>query len=160
MNKDFIYSVEYKLDKQHLNECFEQSVTAKTFGQAYGKSLAFVVVGLALLVATTLSPYLGSFIVALGIVEALSVRFQQPWWVTRQLLGKSGNNMVKISLDQDGISIESHLFNQQFLWSQVTDCLKTDKGFVLTISGTKQYISKSHLSEAAIAFMLAQVASR
>lgn len=157
MTQLFNYSTHYKLDKAYLNECFEQTIVEKTFFQAYQKSFLFVAFGMFLLMATALNKYLSSFMVALGIVEALSVRFQQPWWVARQLLGRSGNSQVELSVDDNGIAINSAYLKLQYQWSEIEHLERTEKGFVLTIAGARQYISASTLSEDAIAFMLARI---
>ncbi|WP_448212876.1 YcxB family protein [Colwellia sp. MEBiC06753] len=153
MSEPFSYSITFTLNKPYLTECFEQTVAAKSFFQSYQKAFAFILLGSILWFFTELNGYISSFIVALGFVEAVSVRFQKPWWVTRQLLGRSGNNDVTLHMDENGINIESPYVKQQFLWSDITDITCTEKGFVIKVQQQGHYVSASILSDLAIDFL-------
>ncbi|NMP32032.1 YcxB family protein [Thalassotalea sp. M1531] len=150
------YSHTFKLDRALLNECFEQSMDQPVTWFNYRKALVFVFIGMALLMATEVDGYLASFIVGLGVVEALSVKYQQAWWVTRQLFGRSGNSDVTVGVDINGVHINSAYVSQSFVWQDIDEIIETKKGLLLMSKGIKHYLSASVLSDEAQQFMLAQ----
>ena len=156
MTTPFQYTSTFTLDKAYLTECYEQTVVPQSMVQAYKKAMIFVIIGLALLYVPDTSAYLGSFFIGLGAVEAVSVRFARPWWVTRQLLGRSGNNAVKLTVDCDGIHIHSSFVDQQFNWQAIGQIQSTDKGIVLAVKGQRQYISAKVLTEEVIRYIREQ----
>ena len=137
MSEPFSYSTSFTLDKAHFRECFDQSVTIDTSINAYRKALAFVVVGLLILLFTDYEPYLASFIVGLGVVEALSVKYQRAWWVTRQMLGRSSNSTINLTLDETGITTQSALVNFTLNWQDISAIEKTELGTVSDQRWTK-----------------------
>lgn len=150
----FHYETEYKLDRAHFNECFEQSVPSSNHWMRYSKCLMFVVIAVALFFAP-ISRYLVYFFIGLSAVEALSVYFKQSWWVLRQLVGKAANHMVCIQINDNGIHIESEFVEQQILWADITNIKITGKGLLISQQHTTHYISQSCLSIEAIQFITA-----
>ncbi|MFD2164988.1 YcxB family protein [Thalassotalea euphylliae] len=157
MSESFEYNNQYTLDKAYLTECFEASVKPLPMMQAYKKALFFVVIGMALLMFTQVDKYLSSFIVVLGVIEALSVKYQRAWWVTRQLWGKSGNSDVGLTMNSEGIVIKSTYVEQHFKWPNISDIEETQTGYLFIVLNQKHYLSKSVLSSEAIDYMLSQI---
>ncbi|WP_299591727.1 YcxB family protein [uncultured Microbulbifer sp.] len=90
---------------------------------------------------------LGYFLVALGILELLHIRFRRAWWLARQKLGKSANAEVTLTIDDDGITTNSAHAQSTLLWSDIERVIETDLGLILVAkSGGRQYLSKSLFS--------------
>ena len=156
MTDSFNYSTTFVLDKAHLNECFVNSVVPMPPAVAYRNAILFVLVGLAIMLFTQLDAYLGYFIIGLGIVEALGRYFQQPWWVTRQLFGRSGNSKVTLTIDENGIHTHTHegLTNSSILWADVNGVEQTHDGLLVLHRQGRNYISGKCLSDEARGFLV------
>jgi len=146
MTASFSYSTTFNLDKAHFNECYEQSNTVKRSFFKAGVLMAF---GMFILLFTPVNPYAAWFIVALGILEAVSLHYHQPWWVMRQMFSRAAKGDVNITIDGKGVLSESHYNKSRILWSDLTEIIFTEKGYLLLFTGGKSYLSKSHLSEQA-----------
>ena len=156
MTQHFTYSNTYTLDKPHFNECFTQSVKAGLTWRDFFKSAVLGVFGLLLLLFSDVNAYAAWFIVALGAVEAVSIRFRQPFWVTRQMLGKSAGSEVTLEIDQQGLSIKSFYVAQMILWQEISTLKKTPLGWLIIHSLGKSYLSDVTLSDTVQTYLLAQ----
>jgi len=146
MGKETTLSTTFKLDKTLLTECFEQSMTNPLCLASYRKAIVFIIIGMMLLMFSDINGYVASFVVGLGIVEALSVRYQRAWWVTRQLLGRSGNNNVTVIFDETAIQINSEYVSQTINWQDVEAIQQTELGYLIISQGQKHYLSNRVLS--------------
>ena len=153
MTDSFQYSTTYVLDKSHFSETFDQSDVAGNNKAAYAKAIMLVVIGLAVLQIAQVSPYIGWFIIALSIVETLSVRFKKAFWLGRQLISKAANNRLTLTIDEQGIATHSHYVNSKFLWDDITRVEETAKGWLLYQGKGKSYLSNRCLSDEAIEFI-------
>ncbi|MDO6638866.1 YcxB family protein [Shewanella sp. 5_MG-2023] len=142
----YSYSVEYILDRSHFEETFDESVVINTSPKRYLKSVAFLVAGF-LMTITELSPYVAYFFIGLGAVEALQVRFNRAWWLMRQLISKSANNPVNLTIDDNGIHSKSTYIDHHLAWDDVYRIAETSQGFLLTTQLTKHYVSKRCLDD-------------
>lgn len=149
MTSSFSYSHTFVLDKAHFNECYSQSVGNDQSFKAYLKAIILSVFGIVLVLFSDVDPYAAWFVVALGALEAISTYYQQPWWVTRQLLGKSAKGEVTLIIDNEGIATESFYVKTMILWTNVSSIKKTSLGWVIRHEKTNSYISDSCLSEEA-----------
>jgi len=164
MTQSSSYTASFTLDKAHYTECYTQSSTLEHNKKTYFKANILTVFGLIILFATPVNPYAAWFVIALGILETVSVYYHKPWWVMRQMLSKASHSEVKLTIDEQGILTESFHINSRILWPDVTSVAETDLGFVIhfslgkTVTGkaiaSKSYISKSCLSDQAIAFII------
>jgi len=152
MNSPFSFTSHYILDKTHFSECFDESVTIDKSPRAYYKAIGFILVGTALLLTGT-NAYASLFLVGLGALEALSVKFKKTWWLWRQMMSKAASNEVKLTIDEQGISSESIYVNSSILWSEITELTVTNRGFLIKNSKGMNYISKRSLDAAAIEFI-------
>lgn len=150
---DFSYSKTYVLDKSHFLETFEESVTIDTTLKPYYKAFAVAIVGLLLLLFTTISAYFCWFIIGLGVVEALSVRFQKAWWLWRQLISKAANNEMTLTITNDGILSKSRYVEHQINWQDIIKIKSTERGWLLFLKVGKSYVSNRCLSDEAQEFM-------
>ena len=163
MTQSSSYTASFTLDKAHYSECYTQSSTLSHDKKTYFKANVLTVFGLIILLATPVNPYAAWFVIALGLLETISVYYHKPWWVIRQMLSKASHSEVKLTIDEQGILTESFHINNRILWADVTRVTETDLGFVIyfclgkTAMGkdiaSKSYISKSCLSDDATAFI-------
>lgn len=153
MTSPFHYSTTFVLDKAHFNECFSESVPQELTFKDYYKAMAAVTAGIALLFLTDVIPHFAWFIIGLGIVEALSVYYRQPWWVFRQMLGKTANSIVTLGINDEGISTHSVHLEQTIPWSDVTQLQATAKGWLVFHAKGKNYISNSCLNPQAQSYL-------
>lgn len=156
------FSSRFTLDKAHYTECYTQSSTLVHDKKTYFKANVLTVFGFIILF-TPVNPYAAWFVVALGLIETISVYYHQPWWVLRQMMSKASGSEVNLTVDEQGILTESFHTNSRILWTEVTLITETELGFVIafslgkTVTGkdiaSKRYISKSCLSDEAIHFI-------
>lgn len=149
----FSYRSEFILDKNHFKECYQQTATAKKGLSAYKKSFMLFVLGM--VAASIAQEYrtLALFIIVLSVVDALSVYFEETWWVWRQLLSRAANNKVNLTIDEKGIATSSDFHKFELSWSAITQVKKTSKGFLAIHASGKSYLSDSCLSEEAIEYI-------
>ncbi len=157
------FSTRFILDKAHYTECYTQSSTLTHDKKTYFKANVLTVFGLVILMATPVNPYAAWFVIALGLLESVSVYYHQPWWVLRQMMSKASGSEVNLTIDEQGILTESFHINTRILWTDVTSVTETELGFVVCFSlgktamgkdiASKSYLSKSCLSDELIAFI-------
>ena len=158
------FSSSFILDKAHYTECYTQSSTLSHDTKTYFKASILIVFGLFILFATPVNPYVAWFVIALGILEMVSIYYHKPWWVMRQMLSKASHSEVKLTIDEQGILTESFDLDNRILWTDVNFISKTELGFLVhyrlgkSINGkdiiNKSYISNSSLAKEAIALMV------
>lgn len=151
MTSPFSYSHTFLLDKAHFNECYSQSVVIEKSLKAYLKAIILSVFGILLVLFSDVDPYAAWFVFALGVLEAISIYYQQPWWVMRQLLGKSSKGEVTLIIDEKGVATNSFYVKTMMLWENISKIDKTSLGWVIHHEKSKSYISDSCLSEEASA---------
>ena len=145
MTTPFHYSKHFILDKAYYGECFDASVTQAPKLADYYKAIGFLLMGLALLM-TGVNAYASWFIVGLGVLEALSVKYKRPWYLWRQMMSKAAGNEACLTLDEEGITTESLYVNQQLLWDSIDELKETDSGYLLRSGNRQHYLSKRHLN--------------
>lgn len=150
MNSPTSFTSKFILDKAHFNECYSESTTLKLSPKTFFKSSVLMAFGLIILLFTPVNAYAAWFIIALGIVEALSIYYGKPWWVLRQMLSKASNSEVTLTIDEKGVLSESFYHNGRILWQDVTSIQETQLGYVVHFnvgkSNGKSYLSKANLS--------------
>lgn len=153
MNSDFSYSTSYILDKSHYSETFDESVIIDTSYRPYVKAIVVALIGLVMLYVTDISPYFCWFLIGLGGVEALSVRFQKAWWLGRQIISKAANNEMTLTINSDGVFAKSLYVDGKILWSDIKRIEATKQGWLLHLVKGKTYISNRTLSDQAKAYI-------
>lgn len=148
----YSYHTEFILNKDHFNECFDNSVNPQKNITSYFKALVFFIICIAIFFSN-INLYFSYFFLGLSIIEALSVYYRKKWWVMRQMLGKSANHTIKLQLDDEGITIISDVVNEQLLWENISDIDITDQGLLITHQNKRQYISQRCLSIEALTFI-------
>ena len=152
MSSPFSYTKSYVLDKDYFTECFEESVTANRSIRAYYKSIGFFLIGTSLLL-TGINAYASLFIVGLGAVEGLSVRFKKTWWLWRQMMSKAAGNEVQLVIDDQGIHSQSEYVNSHILWKDIIEHSCSNRGYLIKHSTGTNYLSKHTLDTGAIHFI-------
>jgi len=153
MTDSFNQSFTFKLDKPHLQECFEQSASPIQTKDYYKAGL-FAVVAILLFFVEAEHYYFPFFLFCLFVLELLSIKYRQTWWVWRQLMGKSGNGMVEVTIHERGITTKSKHVNSELVWSDVNEIEETEKGVLIKHKVGTNYLSKSHLNEESVEFVL------
>lgn len=156
MSDSFHYSTTFVLDKAHFNECFSNSVVLAPPLVAYRKAMILLLIGFVIILLTEVNAYVGYFVIGLGIVEALGCYFQQPWWVTRQLFGRSGNSEVTMTVDDSGVHTDSAHVKGSILWQDINGVNETKDGIVIMHKQGKSYISAQCLSVEAKHFIVSK----
>ncbi|MFT5676177.1 MAG: hypothetical protein ACI808_002115 [Paraglaciecola sp.] len=156
MTTPFFYSTTYILDKSHFSETFDESITVDNSRNVYLKSLILGFLGMAILLFTEINAYGAWFVVALGALEALSVRFRKPWWLARQMISKAAGTELTLTIDENCVSSKSFHVESKISWAEVNKIEQTVHGWLLYHAGGKSYLSGRCLSEAANEFISAQ----
>jgi hypothetical protein len=153
MNKSTSYVSQFILDKAHFNECYDQSVVDDYSIRAYLKAIVLTLFGMALVLFTDINDYAAWFVFATGVLEALSVYYQKPWWIMRQMLGKSAKGQVTLTIDEEGVFTKSHYIDHVILWDTTTTLKATQKGWLISHSSGRNYISNACISADAQYFL-------
>ena len=157
MNKSFSFSTAFTLDKKHFSECYQESVVPDFSVRAYSKAILLSVMGLGLSMFTEINQYAAWFLIGLGAVEALSVYYQKPWWLARQMLSRASNSEVTLTVDESGIKTKSFYVEAEIKWPDIKEIKRTQSGLLVIHQGGKNYISNSCLSDQAIEFIFSEV---
>ena len=152
----FSYNSEFVLDKPHFHECYQQTAVVKSGISAYKKPIFLFVLGM--LAASVAQQYqsLAMFIIVLSVVDALSVRFAEAWWVWRQMLSKVSNSTVQLVIDDKGIATSSLYQKLELTWSAIEKIEKTSQGVIITHKHGRSYLSDSCLSDEATQYLTSQ----
>jgi len=153
MKDKFSYTTRFTLDKNYYQECFDQSMPLDLSWRAFSKAIFYCLFGGVLVLFTDINAYAAWFIFALGVVEALSVYYQKPWWVARQMISKAAKGEVELTIDELGIKSQSYYIDERILWSDISSIQSTDLGWIIKHSKGKNYISSTMLSDPANAFV-------
>lgn len=146
MSDSFSFTQKFILDKQHFIECFEQTSRGDYSFNAYFKAAVLIAFGIVVVLFTEINKYTAWFVFALGILEALSVYYQKPWWVTRQMLSRASNSEVTLTVNEDGLATSSFYASTNVLWSAIVEINATDVGWVINDGKQRFYIANKTLS--------------
>ncbi|WP_099035295.1 YcxB family protein [Lacimicrobium alkaliphilum] len=160
MNSDFHYTTTYLLDKSHFSETFDESARLESGIKAYGKALSLAIAGLVVLLFTPFTAYLAWFLVGLGVVEGLNVRFKKSWWLARQMLSRAAGNKVDLTIDEQGVHTQSAYVDSMLNWENVTRIESTERGWLLYQGQARFYLSNRCLSDEAVAFIRSKSAMK
>lgn len=149
------YSSNYTLNREYFTECFDESANTTTSLKTYRLAMLFIIAAGALFIMES-EPYVAWFVLCLGGVELLSIRYKRGWWITRQMLSRAAGSKVNIRIDDQGIFTDSTYHQQSILWSDITEIRGTKKGFVLSHNGSTLYLSKTGLNENVLTLLTAK----
>lgn len=144
--KDANHTSFYTLDREYFSECFDESANDDNNLKTYSKAIALIFMA-SVLFAVKIEAYVAWFILCLGGLELLAIRYKRSWWITRQMLSRAAGSQVNIRIDDQGIFTESANHQQTLLWSDIKTIKHTEKGFVVTHNSGSSYLSKRGLNE-------------
>lgn len=152
------FESEFILNRQHLEECYDQSLPFTKNRTPRLKLMTFLVIAAVLiLLLGEQHNILAFFLLALALLEQISFRYRRAWWLTRQVWSRNSGNTIKLIIDDKGIETQSLYNNAQLLWSDVSKVDDTEKGLMLTLkNGGFNYLSKSNLNDLVIGFIKQQ----
>ncbi|AWL11150.1 hypothetical protein HMF8227_00654 [Saliniradius amylolyticus] len=160
MTTPFHYTTSYVLDKSHFSETYDQSAKQENGLKAYAMAILVGLAGVAVLLLSEVSAYFAWFLIGLGVVEALSVRFKKAWWLTRQMFSRGANKEVTLTIDEQGIKTQSPVVDQALEWDNVTHIQPTDKGWLFYQGNARSYLSGRCLSDEAQDFIRQQAEAK
>jgi len=155
-----LFQSTFVLNREHFEECFDQSLLLGEKPRPRYKLMAFLLfAGGAIIFLDNQQKTLGLFILCLSFVEYFSFRYRRAWWLMRQMWSKNSHNTVTLTISEQGVKIESLYNNHELLWDEIKNRVETPKGIMLLLkNGAKNYLSKSSLNEQAIALIKLKVA--
>jgi hypothetical protein len=136
----------YILNREYFTECFDESADTPPNVKKYSKALLLIVMA-CVFFAIKVEIYVSWFLLALGIVELLSIRYKRSWWVSRQMLSRSAGSKVNIRINDKGIFADSTHHQQNILWSDISEIKNTERGYVIIYNRGTNYLSKRKLDE-------------
>lgn len=159
MKTSFSNTTTFILDKAYFSECYSESVNIEQSFKIYLKACVLSVFGLSVLLFSEVSAYIAWFIVVLGVLDAVSVYYQKPWWVLRQMLSKASHSEVTLLINDQGIESRSFYLDSKILWSDISKIQQTKFGFLIVHSAGRSYFSAMGLSTETKEFILSHVIS-
>ena len=152
------FNTQFTLSRDYLAECFDQSLPyGKNAKPNYLFPALLLAAGAGLLFFTEQPKVAGFMLIALAVLELVHIRFRRTWWLTRQMLGRSADSEVKLSIDEDGIQTQSPYAQTALLWADIERVIETDLGLILADkSGGQQYLSNSLFSAELISEIVAR----
>ena len=155
------FNYEFILDRQHLEECYDQSQPFARNNRPRFKLIGGLIIAALILFFFVKGLNQASFfLIGLAVIEWISFRYRRSWWITRQVWSKNSGSNIKLTIDEKGINTKSLYINTQLLWKDVSRLDETEKGIMLTLNnGGSNYLSKNSISQDAIYFIKAQVST-
>lgn len=149
------FKSEFILNRQHLEECYDQSAEFTKKRTPRYKFMTLLVIGaLFILFFGGAQSSLGYFLIGLAVLEFISFRYRRAWWLMRQVWSRNSGNTIKLIIDDKGIQTQSLHNNSQLLWSDISQVNETARGLMLTLNnGTLHYLSKANLNAQVIDFI-------
>ena len=157
-----LFQSKFVLNREHFEECFDQSLLLGGKPTPRYKLMAFLVfIGSVIILLGHQQKTLGLFIISLSFVEYFSFRYRRAWWLMRQMWSKNSHNTITLTISEQGVKIESLYNNNELLWGEIANRVETPKGIMLLLkNGAKNYLSKSSLNEQAIKLIKLKVAEQ
>ncbi|MCG6201285.1 YcxB family protein [Psychromonas antarctica] len=152
------FESQFPLNRQHLEECYDQSLPFNKNSTPRFKFIALLVTSaLLIFVFSKQLDVLAYFLIALALVEFMSFHYRRAWWLSRQIWSRNSGNTITLVIDDKGIKTQSLYNNSQLLWSDLLKVGETDLGLMLTFKSAKlYYLSKSNLNNVVCEFIKQQ----
>ena len=136
----------YILDREYFSECFDESSNTTTSLKTYRQAILLIIMA-GVFFILELESYVAWFLIGLGGLELLSIRYKRSWWITRQMFSRAAGSKVNVRIDDQGIFTDSTYHQQSILWNDMTNIKSTEKGFVITHQRGTSYLSKRGLEQ-------------
>jgi|TARA_B110000116_G_scaffold270738_1_gene289625 hypothetical protein len=153
------YSTTFILDRARLTECYDQSLPHSPKKRLrFEFIVAMLGAGIALLAYSDVAGFFPSLLIGLGVLELLGFYFRRPWWLARQLLSRSANCEVLLSINDKGVNSHTPLGDTQLPWCEIKKIIDTPKGIILeTQQRGQSYLSKAELNNDVLAYIQGQL---
>ena len=145
----------YILNREYFSECFDESANTATSLKTYRQAILLIIMA-GVFFVMEIQAYVAWFLLGLGGVELLSIRYKRSWWIARQMLSRAAGSKVNIRIDDQGIFTDSAYHQQGILWNDITELKNTEKGFVVIHNSGTSYLSSSGLDEDVLALLTAK----
>ena len=145
----------YFLNREYFSECFDESTSNASNTNTYIKA-TFLIIVAGVLFVMEFEAYIAWFLLCLGGVELLSIRYKRSWWINRQMLSRAAGNKVNLRIDDQGIFTDTPNNQQSLLWKDITQIRCTEKGFVVIHNNGSSYLSRCGLDKYALALLVAK----
>lgn len=152
------HSSYYVLNRDYFSECFDESANTTTSLKTYLKAIGLIIMA-SVIYAMDIEIYVAAFLLCLGVVELLSIRYKRSWWINRQMLSRAAGSKVVVRVDEQGIFTDSTHHQQGMLWGDIADIKSTEKGFLVNHTNGTSYLSKSGLDEDALVLLSGKTGS-
>ncbi len=149
------HSSYYILNREYFSECFDETSSTATSLKTYRKAILLIIVASVFFIIE-IEDYIAWFLLALGGVELLSIRYKRGWWIARQMLSRAAGSKVNIRIDDQGIFTDSAYNQQGILWNDISEIKSTEKGFVVIHNRGTSYLSKRGLDESFLDLLAAK----
>ena len=146
------------LDRDYFTECFEQSANTTTNFATFRLAILFFVMAAVFFMLET-KAVAAWFLLALGAVELLSIRYKRGWWVARQMISRAAGSTVNLRIDEQGIFTESTHNQLSIHWEDIVEIKATEKGFVIVHVKGVNYLSKKGLGDEVLGLLNEKVKS-
>ncbi|GGK71702.1 YcxB family protein [Amphritea balenae] len=145
-------SSHYILNREYFTECFNESADTTISLKTYRQAILLGILACVFFALET-EAYIAWFLLALGAVELLSIRYKRGWWVARQMLSRRAGSRVNVRVDEQGIYTDSSHHQQSILWDDISEIKRTEKGFIVIHKGGTNYLSRNGLDEYFLALL-------
>lgn len=152
------HSSYYVLNRDYFSECFDESANTTTSLKTYLKAIGLIIMA-SVIYAMDIEIYVAAFLLCLGVVELLSIRYKRSWWINRQMLSRAAGSKVVVRVDEQGIFTDSTHHQQGMLWGDIADIKSTEKGFLVNHTNGTSYLSKSGLDGDALVLLSGKTGS-
>lgn len=140
------HSSYYVLNRDYFSECFDESANTTTSVKTYVKAIGLIIMA-SVIYAMDIEIYVAAFLLCLGVVELLSIRYKRSWWINRQMLSRAAGSKVVVRVNDQGIFTDSTHHQQGIHWGDIDEIKGTEKGFLVKHTSGTSYLSKSGLDE-------------
>jgi len=138
------FTTQFNLSRDYLAECFDQSLPyGKNAKSNYAFPALLLAGGASLLFFTEEPTFIGSMLIAMAVLELIHIRYRRAWWLARQMLGRSADSEITLTINDTEIRTDSPYMQTTLLWTDIERVIETDLGLILVPkSGGQQYLSK------------------
>ncbi|MBA6339591.1 hypothetical protein H4J59_00995 [Colwellia sp. MB02u-10] len=127
MTTPFSCPTMFTSDKAHAAECSSELMTCEHAISAYFKAIFLSLFGISLVLFTDINLYAAWFLFSLSILKAISVYYQEPYGLARQMLSKVAKSDTRLIVNDLNIStltatskawLNSHILGKNYAFNR------------------------------------------
>ncbi len=157
MTTPFSCPTMFTSDKAHSAECSSELMTCEHAISAYFKAIFLSLFGILLVLFTEINLYAAWFLFSLSILKAISVYYQEPYGLARQMLSKVAKSDTRLIVNDLNISIEYLYLTNTILWGDISTLTATSKAWLNSHILGKNYAFNRGLSTPGITFIAGEL---